>query len=149
MSECFRIKQYDSGVCLSLANNNKMKTDLIEIFQTIRASLQPYATLGFDNRTNSETIYDLWSNKNVEIDGTKRNELFFCSISIESDSVHLHIFPNDSNSDLKTVVADDLGKLQTEDGVIKIQSLDDSLMEQIESAISASYKLYKERGWVV
>ena len=126
-----------------------MKTDLIEIFQTIRASLQPYATLGFDNRMNSETIYDLWSNKNVEIDGTKRNELFFCSISIESDSVHLHIFPNDSNSDLKTVVADELGKLQTEDGVIKIQSLDDSLMEQIESAISASYKLYKERGWVV
>ena len=43
-----------------------MKTDLVEIFQTIRASLQPYAALGFSNRLNTDEVYDLWSDKNIE-----------------------------------------------------------------------------------
>jgi hypothetical protein len=55
-----------------------MKTDFVEIFQTIRAALQPYATLGFSNRVNSETVYELWSDKNVVIEGRKRTEVFFC-----------------------------------------------------------------------
>ncbi|RZK56195.1 MAG: hypothetical protein EOO91_12585 [Pedobacter sp.] len=37
-----------------------MKTDFVEIFQTIRANLQPYTASGFTARVNSETVYELW-----------------------------------------------------------------------------------------
>jgi len=124
-----------------------MKTDLIEIFQTIRASLQPYATLGFDNRSNTEALYDLWSNKNVEIDGNLKNEVFFTKISIDAGHVTLSLFPEDINvGDVK--VSDDLAELRTEDGNFSISELDDELLSQIEDAVAAAYKIYKDKGWV-
>jgi len=54
-----------------------MKTDLVEIFQTIRAGLQPYATRGYTVHENSESGYDLYSEKNIEVDGKKTTERFF------------------------------------------------------------------------
>jgi hypothetical protein len=126
-----------------------MKTDLIEIFQTIRASMQPYATLGFDNRINSETVYDLWSNKNVEIDGSSRYEVFFTSVAIKDDDVAVHIFPQDQQSLMKEVSSAGLSDLQSDEGFFKIDKLDDQLLAQIEEAIAAAYKIYKDKGWVV
>jgi hypothetical protein len=126
-----------------------MKTDLIEIFQTIRASMQPYATLGFDNRINSETVYDLWSNKNVEIDGSSRYEVFFTSVAIKDDDVAVHIFPQDQQSLMNEVSSAALSDLQSDEGFFKIDKLDDQLLAQIEEAIAAAYKIYKDKGWVV
>jgi hypothetical protein len=126
-----------------------MKTDLIEIFQTIRASMQPYATLGFDNRINSETVYDLWSNKNVEIDGSSRYEVFFTSVAIKDDDVAVHIFPQYQQSLMKEVSSPALSDLQSDEGFFKIDKLDDQLLAQIEEAIAAAYKIYKDKGWVV
>jgi hypothetical protein len=125
-----------------------MKTDLIEIFQTIRASLQPYATLGFDNRSNTEEVYDLWSNKNVEIEGNLKNEVFFTQVSIDTDHVTFSLFPKDFNvGDVK--MSDDLAELRTEDGNFNVSELDDELLSQIEDAVAAAYKIYKDKGWVV
>ena len=126
-----------------------MKTDYIEIFQTIRASLQPYATLGFDNRTNSETVYDLWSNKNVEIDGSPRNEVFFVSVGIEDNHVALHLLPEDQVNELKNISDPRFQELLNADGYFEIVSLDDPLLTKIEEAIAAGFKIYKDKGWVV
>jgi len=126
-----------------------MKTDHIEIFQTIRASLQPYATLGFDNRTNSETVYDLWSNKNVEIDGSLRNEVFFVSVSIEDNHVALHLLPEDQVNELKKISDTGFQELLNANGYFEIVSLDDPLLAKIEEAIAAGFKIYKDKGWVV
>ena len=126
-----------------------MKTDYIEIFQTIRASLQPYATLGFDNRTNSETVYDLWSNKNVEIDGSPRNEVFFVSVGIEDNHVALHLLPEDQVNELKNISDPGFQELLNADGYFEIVSLDDPLLTKIEEAIAAGFKIYKDKGWVV
>lgn len=125
-----------------------MKTDLIEIFQTIRASLQPYAALGFDNRTNSETVYDLWSNKNVEIDGEARHEVFFASVTIEKKSVTVHLFPDDLQAEFDQVEDANISKLLKAVAGLKVTELDDLLLTQIEDAMAAAYKLYKEEGWV-
>jgi hypothetical protein len=125
-----------------------MKTDLIEIFQTIRASLQPYATLGFDNRTNSEQLFDLWSNKNVKINDVDVNEVFFCSVAIDDAVVSVRVFPDDSSSDLENLLAPELNKTRNEEGALEIKELDENRLAQIEDVIAASYKLFKDRGWV-
>lgn len=106
------------------------KTDFIEIFQTIRAELQPYAALGFNNRTNSEETYDLWSEKNIkEQDITER---FFASVKIESDHVCFRY------SNLTGV-----GEIQE-----RITMLDDVLKLKIDTELSATYKAFKEQMWV-
>jgi len=126
-----------------------MKTDLIEIFQTIRASMQPYATLGFDNRSNSEQLYDLWSNKNVEIEGSSRNEVFFTSVEIKDSYVTVSLFPQDQKNHLQEIASPEILQLQNNESDFKIDRLDDQSLAQIEDAIAAAYKVYKDKGWVV
>ena len=126
-----------------------MKTDLIEIFQTIRASMQPYATLGFDNRSNSEQLYDLWSNKNVEIEGSSRNEVFFTSVEIKDSYVTVSLFPQDQKNHLQEIASPEILQLQNDESDFKIDRLDDQSLAQIEDAIAAAYKVYKDKGWVV
>jgi len=110
-----------------------IKTDLIEIFQTIRATLQPYATLGFNNRVNSEEEYDLWADKNVKIKGVERTEVFFVSLKIEDRMVSLNILPDD---------------LSEHESPLLIKELDDVALNQIEGRIAAGYKIFKENEWV-
>ena len=88
-----------------------MKTDLIEIFQTIRAALQPYATLGFNNRTNSEEKYDLWSELTVESESDKRTETFFVSVEIENDQVTFTLLPDELPEHERPVVLKELDEL--------------------------------------
>jgi len=111
-----------------------MKTDLVEIFQTIRAALQPYAVLGFSNRNNSDTLYDLWSEKNMVVDGTKRTETFFGSVSIESDYVLVRTGFEHNGF---TGHAD-----------LQVSALDDMQMSEIEEIFAAGYKTFKENEWV-
>lgn len=125
-----------------------MKTDFIEIFQTLRAVLQPYATLGFDNRTNSETTYDLWSNKNVVIEGREKNEVYFAAVMIHKGHVGFYFMPVYAEPDMKNSFDPALLKLLKGKSCFHIKKLDDVLLEHIESALAEGYRLYKEKGWV-
>lgn len=125
-----------------------MKTDFVEIFQTVRASLQPYATLGFSNRTNSEATYDLWSDKNILIEGRQRNEVFFASVEIHKGHVGFYFMPVYAEPDMKSIFDDNLLKLLKGKSCFHIKKLDDLLMGQIEDALAEGFRLYKERGWV-
>jgi hypothetical protein len=125
-----------------------MKTDFVEIFQTIRAVLQPYATLGFNNRVNSETTYDLWSDKNVTIDGKKRNEVYFAGVIIHKGHVGFYFMPVSEEPDIKKVFDPLLLKLLKGKSCFHIKKLDNILLSSIESALAEGYRLYKEKGWV-
>ncbi|ATP56593.1 hypothetical protein CPT03_08960 [Pedobacter ginsengisoli] len=125
-----------------------MKTDFVEIFQTIRASLQPFATVGFSNRINSETSFDLWSDRNVVIDGKKRNEVFFASVIIQKGHVGFYYMPVYTEPEMKKIFNPELLKLLKGKSCFHIKKLDDTLMLQIEDALAAGFKLYKEKGWV-
>jgi hypothetical protein len=127
---------------------NQAKTDFVEIFQTIRASLQPYAVMGFDNRENSETTYDLWSNKNVVIEGHEKNEVFFASVVIGEGHVEFNFMPAYIGSDHKSVIDPALLKMLKGESCFYINELDEMLLSQIESALAEGFKIYKEKGWV-
>jgi hypothetical protein len=125
-----------------------MKTDFVEIFQTIRAALQPYATLGFDNRINSENTYDLWSNKNVEIEGKQRNEVYFAAVMIHKGHVGFYFMPVYAEPEMKKVFDPSLLKLLKGKSCFHIKKLDDVLLSHIDEALANGFKLYKERSWV-
>jgi hypothetical protein len=110
-----------------------MKTDLIEIFQTIRASLQPYATLGYNNRTNSDEKYDLWSELTVEAEGEKRTETFFVNLEIKDDYVLLDLLPD---------------FLPEHERPMIIKELDDITENLIEDKVASGYKIFKDKEWV-
>jgi hypothetical protein len=107
-----------------------MKTDPIEIFQTIRAALQPYAALDFSNRISSESRYDLWSEKNIKAENI--TERFFAEVAIEDNAVVFRYSALTGDSKVDEQVSE----------------LDDVTMKKVEDNLSAAYKVFKEQEWV-
>ncbi|MNK11526.1 hypothetical protein D3C87_295680 [compost metagenome] len=125
-----------------------MKTDLIEIFQTIRAAMQPYETLGFNSRINSDTEYDLWSDKNVVLLGKQRNEIYFAGLKIMKSSVTLHFMLIYTNPEIKELLHPDLLKLLKGKSCFHFKKLDEVLMDHVAQALDIGYKTYKQNEWV-
>lgn len=125
-----------------------MKTDLIEIFQTIRASMQPFETLGFNSRINSDTEYDLWSDKNVMLLGKQRNEIYFAGLKIMTSSVTLHFMLIYTNPEVKELLHPDLLKLLKGKSCFHFKKLDEVMMEHVSHALDVGYKTYKQNEWV-
>ncbi|MGF1924121.1 MAG: DUF1801 domain-containing protein [Bacteroidia bacterium] len=125
-----------------------MKTDLIEIFQTLRAEMQPYAAMGFNVRVNTETTFDLWSEKEVQIEGRKNNEVYFAGIAIRKDYVGFYYMPVYAEPEMKAIFHPALLKLLKGKSCFHIKKLDDPLLQQISEALAAGFNLYKQKGWV-
>lgn len=125
-----------------------MKTDLVEIFQTMRAILQPYENMGFNVRVNSENTFDVWSEKNIVIDGRKRNEIHFCTIKINKGYVGFYFMPYYADEDIRAGFHPELLKLLKGKSCFHVKKLDNALLGQLESALKVGYTLYKKNEWV-
>lgn len=124
-----------------------MKTDLVEIFQTIRAEMQPYATMGFDARINSDTAYELWKEKKI-IDGEEKKEMHFASVSIKKEYVHFEFMPTENDDEIKTIFHPSLLELLKEQSSFHIDKLDEVLVQQISEALAAGFKFFKQNEWI-
>ena len=120
-----------------------MKTNLVEIFQTIRASLQPYAAMGFDADKNSENEYALVTEKGQKIDA-----IFFASVIIVADQVEFCLFRAQDAADIDPHLKPTLKALKASNGCFSITELDNKGLDNIEWALSEGFKIYKEKGWV-
>ncbi|WP_316820169.1 hypothetical protein [Pedobacter gandavensis] len=125
-----------------------MKTDLVEIFQTIRATMQSYEAMGFNNRVNSDTAYELWTEKEVLVQGKKRLGWFFASVVILKNDVGFYFMPVYVEPEMKTTFDPKLLKHLKGKSCFHIKKLDFDLLSMIESALADGFKLYKEKGWV-
>lgn len=126
-----------------------MKTDLVEIFQTIRANLQPYTANGFTARVNSETVYELWSEKLFDANGDKIEVQPFASVTIEDNSVKFCLLAIDEDLDLGKIMHPDLVSLSPDgDSCFDIYKIDDKLLAQIINALGMNFTNFKQKGWV-
>lgn len=125
-----------------------MKTDLVEIFQTIRANIQPYTASGFTARINRETAFEIWSENLFDSNGAKINTVRFANVSIETDYVKLCISSLEKNIALRKVIHPDLLRLATADFCFKIAKLDDLLTAEISNALVIAFTDFKQQGWV-
>lgn len=120
-----------------------MKTDLVEIFQTIRAGLQPYATRGYTVHENSETGYDLFSEKNIVTENEKITEQFFCGVYIKGETVEIKVNTVDfdsQNQDLIDFDGDTKGLI--------IKELNDAKQKDVELLIEIIHTNFKENEWI-
>ncbi|MCX2574205.1 hypothetical protein [Pedobacter sandarakinus] len=120
-----------------------MKTDLVEIFQTIRASVQPFATRGYTVHENSETGYDLYSEKNTQTADRKVTERFFVGIYINGNEVEVKLNTEDFSPSSDNLVNFEMDK----DG-FKINKLDDEQLREIHTFIEIIHANFKEKQWI-
>jgi hypothetical protein len=120
-----------------------MKTDLVEIFQTIRASLQPYASRGYTVHENSETGYDLYSEKNIEVEGEKITERFFIGVYINGNQVEVKLNTVEfeaSNQELTDFAPSQKG--------FRLNALTDANLKEIEIFTEIIHVHFKEKEWI-
>ncbi|MDF1497562.1 MAG: DUF1801 domain-containing protein [Patescibacteria group bacterium] len=92
--------------------------------------------------------YNLWSCKDLEINGKKRDKISFATLIIQSNYVCFYFMPIYTDSNLKDLIDDNLVKLLKGKSCFHIQTLNDNLEKQIAKALNAGFKIYKKKGWI-
>ncbi len=122
-------------------------TDLGDIFREIRRLLSPYAP-PLIPKMDDASHYDLWSVKDLVIEGRKRKEVYFAGLIIQGGYVGFYFMPVYAETELKPVFAPELLKLLKGKSCFHIKRLTPELLAQIEAALRIGYEMYQERGWV-
>lgn len=125
-----------------------MKTDLIEIFQTIRAAMQKYEALGFTTRINADDEYDLWSEKIRGIEGKEELPAFFAGLKIRKNDVVFSLGPGSESFIASSKPDPALLNSFNDISKFEVKVLDELLMEQISDALVKGLKIYKQQEWV-
>ena len=121
--------------------------DLSTIFQALKGLLSAYAP-PLVPKMDDATHYDLWSIKDVVIEGRKRKEIYFAGLIIQKGYVGFYYMPVYADAELKAVLAPELLKLLKGKSCFHVKKLTPELLGQIEAALKIGYDAYQQRGWV-
>jgi hypothetical protein len=124
--------------------------DLDEIFDRIETSLRRYSP---PLAARTGTVRDkrdlhLWSEKEVEVAGRRRDEVFFAGLIVQKGYVGFYFMPVYSDSDKRELFHPDLLRLLKGKSCFHVKELDDELEERIDDALEQGFGLYRERGWI-
>jgi len=125
---------------------NKLR-ELDQIFNRLKTLVSKYSP-PFTVKQNTERNYDLWSIKDLVIEGRKRKEVYFASVIIQKSYVGFYFMPVYTDEELIKVFKPELLKLKKGLSCFHIKKLDQTLEEQIADALKIGYELYLTRGWV-
>jgi hypothetical protein len=124
-----------------------MEKDLIKIYKRLKSILKKYEN-PLKPKFDLDSKYDLWSFKDLEIEGRRRKEVFFVGLIIQSKYVGFYYMPVYSDVNLLDIFKPELLKTLKGKSCFHIKYLDDILEKQIKEALEIGYKLYKKRGWI-
>jgi hypothetical protein len=121
--------------------------DLQEIFTAIRKEMAAYQP-PLQPKTDTERYYDLWSFKDLVIEGRKRKEIFFAGVIIQKEHVGFYFMPVYAEPHVKGLIKPELLKLLKGKSCFHLKKLDEELTTQIQQALKNGFASYKERSWV-
>jgi len=125
-----------------------MEENLYQIFQRLKAALTMFEKPTMVPKIDLDSRYELWSQKDVVINGRRRREVFFAALIIQSNYVGFYFMPVYIDTSLKEVFAPELLKLLKGKSCFHIKQLDENLENRIFDALRKGYDLYKQRGWI-
>lgn len=121
--------------------------DLTQIFNQVKTLMQAYAP-PLISKMEDAAHYDLWSLKDLVIEGRKRKEVYFVGLIVQKSYVGFYYMPVYARPELKTVFAPELLKLLKGKSCFHLKKLDDALLEQIRAALKIGFEQYQKNGWV-
>ena len=120
-----------------------MKTDLVEIFQTLRASLFSYQTRGYAVHENSDNAYELFSEKNRKQNGERISNFFFAGLYIENGRVALKFNATELDFENKNLI-----KFENNIAGVLITQLDQQMKDEFATYIEIVHAHFKKKEWV-
>jgi len=124
-----------------------LKIELLEIYRRIKIIMKRYEGPLLP-KMDLDSKYDLWSIKDVVIEGRKKKEVFFAGLIIQSNYVGFYYMPVYTDADITQMFDPQLLKLLKGKSCFHIRKLDDELEMHIGAVLEAGFSLYKEKGWI-
>lgn len=124
--------------------------DLDAIFDTLVEALRrrsPPLTLREDVSSSKRNLH-LWSEREVEIAGRKRDEVYFGGAIVQKGYVGFYFMPVYTHAEQKALFAPELLSLLKGKSCFHVKLLDEPLLVQVEDALEKGIDLYRRRGWV-
>jgi hypothetical protein len=120
---------------------------LLPLFGELKELLAAYAPR-LSVRRDEPGYFDLWSEKDVEIAGRTRSDVFFCGLIIQKSYVGFYFMPLYADQERSLVFGPDLLATLKGKSCFHIKRLTPELKVQITAALAAGWRLYEDRGWV-
>ena len=120
---------------------------LLPLFAEVKGLLDPYAQR-LTTRRDEPGYFDLWSEKDIEIDGRRRAEVFFCGLIIQKSYVGFYFMPLYADQERSLVFGPDLLATLKGKSCFHLKQMTPALREQLVGALAAGWRMYEERGWV-
>ena len=121
--------------------------NLDAIFNQIKEELLAYRP-PFSSKMDDESHFDLWSVKDLMIEGRKRKEVYFAGLIIQKTYVGFYYMPVYAEPEVKEFFKPELLSRLKGKSCFHIHKLDSILLEQIKEALQTGFQAYKERGWI-
>ena len=127
-----------------------MQDDLQEIFARLRTALSEYSPPLAERtaRAPGKDSYELWSELEVEIEGRKRDELFFAGLIVQKGYVGFYFMPVYTDPEKAELFHPDLLKLLKGKSCFHVKRLDEELARHVEDALREGFALWRRRGWI-
>lgn len=121
--------------------------DLLPLFEELKALLAPFAA-PFEIRRDEPGRYELWSVKDIVVDGRKRKDVYFAGIIIQKSYVGLYYMPVYTHEEAAGLFGTELMATLKGKSCFYIRRLTPELRAQITDALQQGIRLYRDRGWV-
>jgi len=120
------------------------------VFDRLQASLERYAPplAARTGGVRGKRDYQLWSEKRIEVDGRKRDEVYFAGLIAQKGYVGFYFMPVYSDPERKAIFAPGLLALLKGKSCFHVKRLDDELTAHVDDALAKGFALYVERGWI-
>lgn len=130
----------------------KTPDDLDAVFLALKSLLLefeiPRPGLRLQGRSASNKDFDLWSVRDLVVDGRPRKEVFFAGIRQQKSFVGFYFFPVYTDPALSGTLAPSLLKLLKGKSCFHLKTLDGGLLAQVRTALEVGLDDYRKRGWV-
>jgi hypothetical protein len=122
--------------------------DLAQLFEELSRLLAPYEKGCLEKHGGSGGKLALITNKEVVIDGRKRENLWFVSLLVQKGYVGFYYMPVYMNPLVRAKLKPELLKCLKGKACFHIRKKDPLILRQIEEALVIGYDAYKKFGWV-
>jgi hypothetical protein len=121
--------------------------ELSEIFSRLRPLIAHYNP-PLQPKHDDPSYYDLWSFKELTIEGRKRKEVFFAGLIIQKNYVGFYYMPVYAEPEMKEFFKPELLGLLKGKSCFHIKKITPELLTQVAEALELGFRKYQERGWI-
>ena len=120
--------------------------ELIPLFDDLKKLLAPYEKY-FSPRKNEPGYYDLWLEREVVVDGRKRDSIYFAGLIIQKSYVGFYFMPVYTHEEAAGLFGNELMATLKGKSCFYIKELTPAIEQQIQDALKIGLRLYKKRDW--